>query len=111
MKPIHTFAVVPSLPPVLEPLRRIAYNLWWSWEHDAIELFRRLDADLWETTGHNPVRLLGSVEQKKLEEAARNDSFVAHMERVARQLAAYLASESSWCGRTHKGEDICQVAY
>ncbi len=34
MKPIHTFTVVPSLPPVLEPLRRIAYNLWWAWEHE-----------------------------------------------------------------------------
>jgi starch phosphorylase len=111
MKPIHTFSVVPSLPPVLEPLRRIAYNLWWSWNHEAIELFRRLDSDLWEACGHNPVRLLGSVEQIRLETAARNDSFVAHMERVARELGAYLASESSWCRRSHRPDDICTVAY
>ncbi len=111
MKPVHTFSVVPSLPPVLEPLRRIAYNLWWSWEHDAIELFRRLDSDLWESTGHNPVRLLGAVEQKKLEAAARNDSFVAHMERVARELGSYLSTEYSWCRRTHRPEDVCRVAY
>ncbi len=111
MKPIHTFAVVPSLPPVLEPLRRIAYNLRWSWDHDTIELFRRLDRDLWESSGHNPILLLGAVEQKRLESAARNDSFVAHMERVAMDLGAYLSNQSCWCQRTHKLEESCQVAY
>ncbi|MCC7173923.1 MAG: alpha-glucan family phosphorylase [Bryobacterales bacterium] len=111
MNPIHTFSVVPSLPPVLEPMRRIAYNLRWAWDHDAIELFRRLDSDLWETVGHNPVSLLGAVEQRKLEAAARNDSFLAHMDRVARELGAYLSSESTWCRRTHGEQDIRQIAY
>jgi starch phosphorylase len=110
MKPIHTFAVVPSLPPVLEPLRRIAYNLRWSWDHHTIELFRRLDSDLWESSGHNPIRMLGAVDQKRLESAARNASFVAHMERVANELGAYLSSESCWCQRTHKLEESCRVA-
>ncbi len=111
LRPIHTFAVVPSLPPVLEPLRRIAYNLRWSWDHDSIELFRRLDSDLWEASGHNPVRMLGSMDQRRLEAAASNDSFVAHMERVAKDLEAYLSSGSSWCARTHGGEPECRVAY
>ncbi len=111
MRPIHTFAVVPSLPPVLEPLRRIAYNLRWAWDHDSIELFRRLDSSLWESTGHNPIRMLGSVEQKRLEAAASNDSFVAHMERVARDLGAYLSNEACWCQRTYGQDHTCQVAY
>ncbi len=111
MKPIHTFAVVPSLPPALEPLRRIAYNLHWSWSHDAVELFRRLDSDLWESCGHNPVRMLGSISQKRLEAAARNDAFVAHLDRVSRELDAYLTSESCWCQRTHKTVDGCLAAY
>jgi len=111
MRPIHTFAVVPSLPRVLEPLRRIAYNLRWSWDHDTIELFRRLDSDLWESSGHNPIRMLGSVEQRRLQAAASNDSFVAHMERVAKDLGAYLSSENCWCQRTYGQEQPCQVAY
>ena len=71
MKPIHTFSVVPKLPPEIEALRTIAYNLRWCWSHESIELFRRLDRDLWETAGHNPVLLLGSIEQAKLEAAAK----------------------------------------
>ena len=46
MRPIRTFKVRPSLPPSLLPLLEVAYNLRWSWDHAAIELFRRLDRDL-----------------------------------------------------------------
>lgn len=53
MKPVHTFTVVPSLPPAIENLREVAYNLSWCWSHDSIALFRRLDSDLWDTCGHN----------------------------------------------------------
>jgi starch phosphorylase len=47
LRPTRTFSVVPSLPPRLAPLRELAYNLWWTWNLDAIDLFRRLDRDLW----------------------------------------------------------------
>ena len=39
MKPIATFKVRPSLPDPLKPLLQIAYNLRWSWDHAAIDLF------------------------------------------------------------------------
>ena len=30
MQPLHTFNVVPKLPEILEPLREIVFNLWWT---------------------------------------------------------------------------------
>ncbi len=47
MKPLRMFTVAPALPPQLEGLRELAFNLRWAWNHDTIELFRRLDSDLW----------------------------------------------------------------
>src|SRR5271157_2844939 len=99
MKPIRTFSVVPSLPPLIEGLRKIAFNLHWCWNHESVELFRRLDRDLWETTGHNPVLLLGTIEQAKLEEAAKDDAFVAHFRRVESNLMNYLADDTTWFRR------------
>src|SRR5208283_1707190 len=99
MKPIRTFSVVPSLPPPIEGLRKIAFNLRWCWSHESVELLRRLDRDLWETTGHNPVLLLGSIEQSKLEEAASDDGFLAHLNRVESNLVSYLAADSTWFRR------------
>jgi len=100
MKPVRTFSVVPSLPPQIEAVRELAFNLHWCWSHDTIELFRRLDRNLWEQVGHNPVVLLGSIEQEKLEAAARDDAFLAHLQRVHATLRAYLNDERTWFQRT-----------
>src|SRR5271166_6449322 len=110
MKPIRTFSVVPSLPQSIEALRKIAFNLRWCWSHESIELFRRLDRDLWETAGHNPVLMLGSIEQGKLENAAKDDAFLAHLNRVESNLSTYLAADATWFHRTHSG-DLPVIAY
>src|SRR5512142_2777073 len=111
MRPIHTFHVAPTLPEALEPLRPLARNLRWAWDHDTIELFRRLDSDLWESTGHNPVLLLGNIDQAQLEAAARDESLLAHLERISRKLDAYLSAESTWYRRTYARDEGPLVAY
>ena len=101
-KPISTFTITPRLPAKLERLRDLAYNLWWAWHMDAIDLFRRLDRDLWETTGHNPVLMLGTVEQEKLERAADDEAFLAHMDRVMGELDRYMRSRTTWYHQQHR---------
>jgi starch phosphorylase len=111
MKPIHVFNVVPSLPEPLEGIRRLAYNLRWTWDHDSIELFRRLDSDLWESTGHNPVRMLGAIDQAQLEVAARDETFLAHLDRTVNELDGYLTSKSTWYQRTYGKLSSLLVTY
>ncbi|HET7036636.1 MAG TPA: alpha-glucan family phosphorylase [Thermomicrobiaceae bacterium] len=111
MKPIRTFSVIPALPVDLEPLRAVAFNLHWAWNPDALALFRRLDSDLWEATGHNPVKLLGRLDQAQLEAAAADDSFRAHLDRVAHDLREYLAGAATWYGRERAAGDRPQIAY
>lgn len=111
MKPIQTFTVVPSLPARLERLRDVAYNLRWSWNPDAIALFRRIDNHLWETTHHNPVAMLGAVGQERLDQLAGDDGFLAHVERVADDFAAYLDDRHTWFARVHDGVAEPLVAY
>ncbi len=111
MKSIRTFNVRPSLPPALQPLLRIAYNLRWSWDHGEIDLFRRLDGDLWEACNRNPVLVLGTVQQSLLEAAAKDDSFLAHMKGVVDKLDSYVSGEGSWYRRNHGKEDDMLVAY
>ncbi|MBE9227721.1 alpha-glucan family phosphorylase [Phormidium sp. LEGE 05292] len=89
MQPIRTFNVTPSLPPRLEPLRQLAYNLHWDWNVDTKDLFRRLDRDLWESSRHNPVLMLGTISQSRLQEVAEDEGFIAQMERAAQQLEDY----------------------
>ncbi|QMS89236.1 alpha-glucan family phosphorylase [Nostoc edaphicum CCNP1411] len=95
MQPIRTFNVSPSLPPRLEPLRRLAYNLHWDWNVDTKDLFRRLDSDLWESSHHNPVLMLGTISQSRLLEVVEDEGFLAQMDRADRQLDDYL-QERTW---------------
>ncbi len=110
IKFIGQFNVVPSLPENLEPLREIAYNLHWSWNQDAQELFRRLDRDLWENTHHNPVLMLGKISQDLLREASEDDGFISHMNRVYLQLTIYM-QEVTWYQKRYRGDDKPFVAY
>jgi glycogen phosphorylase len=111
MLPVHAFNVVPSLPPPIEDLRQVAYNLRWAWDHGTIELFRRLDNELWESTGHNPVLMLGLIDQTKLESAAKDESFLAHLDRSVRELNSYISGESTWYHRTYGQTPELLVAY
>jgi len=111
MKPIATLKVRPSLPEPLQPLLLIAYNLRWSWDHAAIDLFRRFDRDLWEKADRNPVRLLGIIDQALLEAAAKDESFLAHMKGVAEKFEHYLEAKGAWYRREHADDEGMTVAY
>jgi len=101
MQPMFSINVVPSLPSALAVLRDLAYNLWWTWNPDAIELFRRLDHEGWEKSGHNPVRMLGMIDQHRLDNAAQDDGFLAHLERVRLDFERYMTAPTTWYHKNH----------
>lgn len=109
-KLLHKFTVVPSLTDELAALQRIAYNLWWSWDPDAIALFRRLDPDLWASTRHNPVEMLGILQQTTLESLKQDEGFMAHLTMVDEKLSGYLA-EKTWFQQRHNGDEQMKIAY
>jgi starch phosphorylase len=112
---IRTFQVFPDLPAPLAPLMELAGNFWWVWHPDASELFRRLDRDLWEQVHHNPVKLLGSIDQKKLAVAADDEGYLAHMKRVHEAYRRHI-DEPGWFQKAHpdfagEGQGKLQIAY
>ena len=111
MRPVRTFHVKPALPERLKPLEELAYNLRWSWDHETLSLFGRLDPDLWDETRHNPVLMLGSISQERLQEAAQDEAFLAHMDRVAEELRDYVAGAGTWHQKQYGPSDTPRVAY
>jgi starch phosphorylase len=109
-RPLRTFTVLPHLPERLQPLHKLAYNLWWCWNHEAVSLFRRIDDDLFEQCENSPVKLLGRIDQSRLEQLARDDGFLAHLERVDQAFDHYLAAPT-WFQETYGDTSSCRVAY
>ena len=94
MKPLRQLTVVPTLPLNLEPLRELAINLWWTWDREALSLFRHLDVELWEKTYHNPVAMLGQIPQEQLDAASKNDVFLARLEVIYKKFKDYHTAPS-----------------
>src|SRR5213594_1207670 len=96
MPTFQTYSVIPTLPAVLEPLREMTFNLWWTWEPSARRLFRHLDPDLWNRTNHNPVRMLQLSRQARLEELAQDKSFLRELKEVHDAFRNYLARRDTY---------------
>jgi len=101
-----SFIVKPNIPERLKPLEEMANNLWLSWNFDAVQLFMRLDYDVWLASRQNPARTLGRVSQARLEEIAKDSSFLAAMDAVYTKYQKYLQAE-----RWYKGDGRDVVAY
>ncbi|HEX7009830.1 MAG TPA: alpha-glucan family phosphorylase [Phycisphaeraceae bacterium] len=107
---IRFFEVVPSLPEPLRPLLEIAYNLWWTWHPEAVELFVRLDRELWHQTHHNPIKMLGLVPQQTLDAFARDEGYLASLGRVLENLNRHL-KRAPWLETAGKHPGSLTIAY
>ncbi|MGQ9888018.1 MAG: alpha-glucan family phosphorylase [Aggregatilineales bacterium] len=111
IRPVATVNVVPNLPPKLERLKELAFNLRWAWDQESIALFRRLDNDLWKATGRNPVWMLGLVSQDRLQAACEDAAFMAHYNRVCEAFDAYMTAKSSWYSDVYGESNRPRIAY
>lgn len=110
MRTIQKFRVRPTLPDRIRPLTDIARNLWWSWNPDAVALFRRIEPDLWHLCHHNPIALLGMVNQERLNELAIRETFLAHMDRVENNLRLYM-EHPTWYSEVHTEGQESRIAF
>jgi starch phosphorylase len=110
MKPKIRYNVVPNLPPQMTALRRLAYNLCFSWKAEIRELFMRIDPRLWHETGQNPVLMLGLVSQERLDELARDPGFMAQLDRVVQDFDRYMSQPRLQAG-DYSPEENFLVAY
>ncbi len=111
MKALRTFRVTPIIPQQLESLQAISRNIWWSWHHDARQLFADLDQNLWDQTQHNPVQFLLSINQDSLDAAAKDQSYLDRLGQVRRDLDRYMEGASTWYNRSERSRDEPLVAY
>jgi len=91
------------LPPQLEGLRLLAYNLWWSWNPRARSLFSRIDGLAWSRY-RNPIEVLA---QPVAWPALLDDpAFMAECTAVLAEFEAYMAGEGKhWFG-SHYGASV-----
>ncbi|MCD8235938.1 MAG: alpha-glucan family phosphorylase [Prevotellaceae bacterium] len=78
------------IPEGLRPLDEIAYNLWWSWNNEATDLYNDLDPDLWKKVGQNPVLLLARMNYERLEELSKDKKVLERVNKVYADFRKYM---------------------
>ncbi len=86
--------VKPSLPPQLSNLTKLTRNLWWCWNHDAIELFSMINPDLWLASGRNPIKLIEMLRFDELKHLAMDKKFLSKLEGVSNKFDQYMSRKS-----------------
>jgi starch phosphorylase len=97
------------IPPELDGLRRLAYNLYWSWHPKARALYARINSQAW-ARHHSPMPVLqGMIDWGRLLD---NPDFMAEAHRVIGDFDHYVANGADhWFHRKHARDLKGPIAY
>ena len=82
--------VEPIYPENLTKLLKLAHNLWWTWNYDAVNLFYRIDASLFREVSHNPIKLLHIIPKEKIQKLSKDKGFLFELDKVYQRFEEYL---------------------
>ena len=88
--------------PAEEKLWALARNMWWSWDHDSVGIFRDLDPLRWSQLNHSPISLLNEYPLEKLEARANELALHGRINYAYRRLREYQDEDRTW-GARHAG--------
>ena len=100
-----------NLPHRIHRLGELIYNLWWTWNPDAMRLYSRIDTVLWEQVNHNPIVFLHKVNQEKLTAVANNRYYLDAYERILRSYDQYMNRDETWFRENYPDRANKLVAY
>ncbi|WKN31638.1 alpha-glucan family phosphorylase [Porifericola rhodea] len=79
-----------KVPSELESLEKLANNLWWSWNYDALNLFASIDQKKWSEVHHNPIALLDILDYEAYQNLLADESFLAKLKDVYERFEDYM---------------------
>jgi hypothetical protein len=85
---------------LVERLKRLTGNLWWTWNQDCQDIFQDLSPRAWQNLYHNAVAVLHEVSDYELRVRLQDPRFAAQVRAALRSFEAYLSETDTW-GRRH----------
>jgi starch phosphorylase len=94
---------------VMDALKEIAFDLRWSWNHAADELWSQLDPELWALT-RNPWVMLQTVSRERLQALTSDPQFREKIDEIIERRKRR-EETSSWFQRTYGEPPFKTIAY
>jgi starch phosphorylase len=107
----HAFEVVSDLPQSLMPLKKLASNFRWTWDHETRELLRAIDKEGWDASDHNPVLFLNALPRERVKRLSEDPVFLSRLGHCVERLDDYMKADT-WFDSAYPGKrDSVTVAY
>ena len=87
--------VTPQVNGSFNKLYELSRNLWWSWNYEAMDLFKMIDPGLWESYRNNPIALLEALSIDKIEAMKRDGQFMEKLHEVYSTFRNYMDQKKS----------------
>jgi len=87
----RTVIVHPSLPEKFKGLEELAFNMWWSWNDDAMDMFEYLNGtEAWKKSRYNPIDLLKQMNFERYLELEQDGLFFSKFQKVYKNFQIYM---------------------
>ena len=84
---------------LISELHELAFNLWWSWNPAAQQVFHELSPFFWEHSNHNPVEVMRWISGQELRVRLQDPEFYGRVEEACKAFRAYMNRRETWVRR------------
>jgi glycogen phosphorylase len=82
---------------IITGLGELSYNLWWTWNPKAQDIFSVLSERKWRSSKHSAVAVLNSVSHDELRARLYEQNFRQDVINVLKEFNDYLSKPDTWC--------------
>lgn len=107
---IFEVTVLPDTPPQLQKLQQLAYNLYFSWNEEVMDLYKKMDEKLWDKCERSPIRFLSEVSSETLHSFAEDKQYIKEVNRVFNTFREYMEAKT-WYGDSYGTSEEPNMAY
>jgi glycogen phosphorylase len=93
LSPVETLTLI-------EGLKHLARNLWWTWNQESQEIFHDLSPRAWQNLYHNAVAVLQEVSDYELSVRLQDPVLAARVQEAVKAFDSYMQNQDTW-GRKH----------
>ncbi len=84
---------------LISGLKRLASNLWWTWNEESQEIFHELSPRAWQNLYHNAVAVMLEVSDYELCVRLQDFAFADRVRKTLNNFDSYMAETDTWASR------------
>ncbi len=82
---------------IIDQLKSLAYNLWWTWNPEAALIYKELSPLIWETSNHSAVAVLRRISDAELKARLGDPDFFKRVNKILDEYSEYMSCSNTWC--------------